>query len=140
MFTLIAQRFALATIQRMKYLILIRGLPGSGKTTLAKLIARDAPHYEADQFFMVNGEYRYDAAAIKAAHVWCQRQTENALADGNSCIVSNTFTRRWEMEPYYAMAEKHGAAVVEAVCRGKWPNVHGVPDEVIAKMAARWEA
>ena len=44
----------------MKELFLLRGLPGSGKSTLAKSL--DGIHVEADQFFMVGGEYKFDAS------------------------------------------------------------------------------
>ena len=50
-------------------LVLIRGLPGSGKSTMAKVLALVGfEHYEADMFFVVNGQYRYDATRIRDAH------------------------------------------------------------------------
>ncbi len=43
-------------------LILIRGLPGSGKTTFAKELASTfgVKHYEADMFFEVDGVYKFN--------------------------------------------------------------------------------
>lgn len=42
-------------------LLLIRGLPGSGKTTMAKQYAQIGyVHCEADQYFERDGEYRFD--------------------------------------------------------------------------------
>lgn len=119
-------------------LVLIRGLPGSGKSTLARRMSTHE-HYEADMFFEQDGEYRYDASKIKNAHEWCQSQTFKALANGKSVVVSNTFTRRFEMEPYFEMCKTFGieSRIIEVT--GNWQNIHGVPDTVIEKMRQRWE-
>jgi energy-coupling factor transporter ATP-binding protein EcfA2 len=42
----------------MKELLLLRGCSGSGKSTLAKSLG--GVHYEADMFFVEDGEYRFD--------------------------------------------------------------------------------
>ena len=52
-------------------LVLIRGLPGSGKSTIAKELAVTGfEHFEADMFFPVDGVYRYEASRIRHAHTW----------------------------------------------------------------------
>lgn len=90
-------------------LLLIRGLPGSGKTTMAKKYAQAGyVHCEADQYFEVDGEYRFDGIKLRAAHDDCLRRAIAALDAGRSVVVSNTFTRRWEMAPYLKAAKKRG--------------------------------
>jgi predicted kinase len=124
----------------MNKLIIIRGLPGSGKTTLAQTIS--LVHYEADQFFMqANGVYEYDKEKIKDAHEWCQKKTEYAMRHLVSpIVVSNTFVKRWEMQPYLDLATSYGYEVFEITMSGPlYPNVHGVPDEVIERMRTNWE-
>lgn len=92
-------------------------------------------HLEADMYFMVGGEYQYDRSLIKQAHTWCQQQARRALAQGKRVVVSNTFTTRAELEPYLDMCAD--VRVIEAT--GSWQNQHGVPDEVLKRMAERWE-
>lgn len=120
-------------------LVLIRGIPGSGKSTMARSMI-EYEHYEADMFFTDNnGAYNYDRDKIKDAHEWCQRETFKALASGKRVVVSNTFTRRFEMEPYFEMAKTFGIEpnIIEAT--GQWDSVHNVPKETIEKMRARFE-
>lgn len=91
-------------------LTLIRGLPGSGKTTYAKCLLyvngrQNTLHIEADQWFEdAGGAYRFDASQLPKAHKWCQTHAEMSLKAGFNVIVSNTFTQIWEMQPYIDMA------------------------------------
>jgi predicted kinase len=122
----------------MSKLTLIRGLPGSGKTTLAKTMTH-AYHVETDMYFMVNGEYKFDPKQLGPAHDWCQRQAALFLESGKDVVVSNTFTRRWEIEPYEKMAKVLGCGFEVLETNGVYQNVHGVPPEAIERMKARWE-
>jgi predicted kinase len=122
-------------------LYLIRGLPGSGKSTLAKRLSSEV--VEADMFFLVNGIYQFDASRIKDAHNWCQVTTRELLAQGKDVAVANTFTRRWELAPYYEMPAHifeitvvHNLTDEELVAC----SVHGVPRETVTAMRERWEA
>ena len=49
----------------MKKLILLRGIPGSGKSTFAKSISNESTgHIESDMFFIKDGEYKFDGSRI----------------------------------------------------------------------------
>ena len=129
----------------MKELFLIRGLPGSGKSTLAKSIG--GIHIEADQYFMENGEYKFDGSKIKLAHNYCRSQTKAWMStDGtqvnvNRIVVSNTFTQEWEMKPYYEMAERFGYRVYSLIVENRHGGVndHGVPVDKLEQMKNRFE-
>jgi uridine kinase len=60
----------------MASMIIVRGLPGSGKSTFAQETLEKSPELvwvEADQFFTdSNGVYVFAPAKIKEAHTWCQ--------------------------------------------------------------------
>lgn len=119
----------------MAHLTIIRGIPGSGKSTLAKTIP--AIHVEADMYFMSEGVYYFDYNYVKKAHEWCLQEVKKNLRDGLDVVVSNTFTRHWEMKSYKELVTKENLTVITAT--GNYQNIHGVPAHVINNMIIRWE-
>jgi tRNA uridine 5-carbamoylmethylation protein Kti12 len=123
-------------------LILIRGISGSGKTTYAKKLMQDDPslsHYEADMYFYKDESYAFNPSKLKDAHAWCKAKTEEDLRNGKSVIVSNTFTQKWEIEPYIQLGKRYGADVILKKATGNYQNIHGVPPEALDRMRSRWE-
>jgi len=127
----------------MTKLYLIRGIPGSGKTTLAEEMLNSGmiDHAtEADKFMVDdNLNYKFDPEKLKLCHKLCQQDAEGFLEMGCNVAVSNTFTRKWEMQAYLDMAEKHGVKIAIIVCQGEYENTHGVPQSVVKKMKNRFE-
>jgi hypothetical protein len=114
-----------------------RGLPGSGKTTEAK--KNSGFHIEEDMLHIKNGIYTFRSDKVKDAHDWCHNQFMAALANNMDVSISNTFTRRWEFERYIYLAERCEASVIVYRMTGEYGSVHGVPDDVFAKMEERFE-
>ena len=134
----------------MPTLYLIRGISGSGKTTLARAIFRGEQATDmmaADDYFYEEGEYRFNPSDLPKAHAWCLEEARSTLEEGACAIVHNTFTQRWEMEPYIKLADEMGARLVvvstyDGGCTDEElaeRNSHGVPLEAIKSMRARWE-
>lgn len=124
-------------------LIIIRGLPGSGKSTYAETILQDNPsavHFEADQFFVKwPVGYSYDIKLIGAAHDWCYSNVVRTLWQGSDVVVSNTFTKPWEMERYLAIPTIVDNVTIRVIeMRTQFENIHGVPEDKLKEMAARW--
>ena len=134
-----------------KVLYIVRGIPGSGKSTFAKkLVGEDFLVCEADKYFInqENGKYEFDISKIKDAHKWCQNIVETYMRDSlindqyyREIAVSNTFTQEWEMEPYLELAKTYGYKVFSIVVENRHGgiNQHGVPEEKLEQMKNRFE-
>ena len=128
-----------------KVLYIVRGVPGSGKSTFAKSLG--GTHFETDKFFMVEGEYKFDGTKIKEAHKWCQDSVNTAMLLNHTSglnsiiVVSNTFTQEWEMEAYFQMANYFDYKVFSIVVENRHGgiNQHGVPEDKIQIMKDRFE-
>jgi len=125
----------------MKTLYIVRGLPGSGKSTLASKMVPKSRIKEADMYHIDNnGVYNFNPSNIKASHEWCYSQVSNLLKRSNrDCVVANTFTQRWEYQPYMDLAKEYGFDFMIIDCHGEWDNIHNVPEEVMVRMSERWE-
>ena len=123
----------------MKTLILVRGLPGAGKSTFAKTLG--GIHIEADHYFMKDGEYKFDASKLKQAHEYCRTSTEGWMVEGYNIVVSNTFTQEWEMETYYELAKRYDYQVHSLIVENRHDGVneHGVPADKLEQMKNRFE-
>ncbi len=122
-----------------KQITLVRGVSGSGKSTVANLISGYV--VSADDYFMVDGIYKFDPSQLKSAHQYCQSLVETHMERGVNVVVANTFTRKWEMDAYFSLADKYGymihTIIVENRHGGK--NIHDVPPEAINNMKERFE-
>ena len=139
---------------------IIRGLPGSGKSTAAREIAslftaNQVIICSADDFFCCDykhnnsGDYKFNPELLGEAHAWCRGQAELAMKLDIECvIIDNTNTRKWEYKPYLLMAARFEYEVNTTII-GKFDeesiklyaerNTHGVPFEAIQRMADRFE-
>lgn len=147
----------------MPLLVIMRGLPGAGKSTRARNMygvltpaAFAGPKCEAvvcsqDHYFMdwSTGEYNFNGALIERAAEKCLRQLETQLKRQTPLVVlDNTNSRHWEFADALTMARDNaydyefvdifdGDLTDEELAAR---NTHGVPVDVIAKMRERWEA
>ena len=133
-----------------KTLYIVRGLPGSGKSTFAKkLVGHDFLVCEADKYFTdAEGNYNFDVTKLKDAHKWCHDRVETYMKDSlvnnqfyREIAVSNTFTQEWEMKPYYLLAEKYGYKIFCVIVENRHggTNLHDVPKDKLEIMRNRFE-
>lgn len=116
-------------------LVLIRGLPGCGKTTLAiRYKNQGYEHVEADQFFESDDEYVFDERLLSDAHAWCLQRTSEALKKGEHVVVANVFATLEDVNPYVDLG--FDFQIIDATYKGQ--PVHPVPADVMKRMRAIW--
>jgi len=136
------------TVQYKGDLILLRGIPGSGKSTLGEIILQTTQQQKpdvlsADNFFVdENGVYNFDSTKLKEAHNMCQQKcAERMRLEFSKIVVANTFTQEWEMQPYFEMAKRYGYRIHTIIVENRHgsKNVHNVPDDKLEQMKDRFE-
>jgi tRNA uridine 5-carbamoylmethylation protein Kti12 len=146
----------------MTKLYIIRGLPGSGKSTYARQFIRsqedaaiqnfikevdmtfdDIPgflHIEADMFFETDTNYNFDTRLLRTAHQWCYANAVKHLRNGFNVVVSNTFTTMKEMAKYLEINDFVDDVAIEVIeIKTQFKSVHNIPDEKFQQMKDRWQ-
>lgn len=126
--------------------ILLRGIPGSGKSTYAKKHYPDATVCSADNFFVQkDGTYKFRAELLGRAHEQCHQKFKQALRDKvRTIVVDNTNTKLREYKWYLQDARNYGYDVIfvrldTPVDVAASRNAHGVPLDAVQRMADRMD-
>lgn len=127
-----------------RLVVILRGFPGSGKSSLANLLRKQVPSeiVSADDNWM-------GPDGLQVAHEHCHQAFLGFLKARRSVvIVDNTNVRKQDYSFYWSRAESEGYAVVllEMVCEStteleqlRKRSVHNVPGGAVGAMWARWE-
>ena len=141
--------------QRLRFLfdpqklILVRGVPGSGKTTFANRLFSRCPtsirtgrgivNWENDMFFMKNGKYEWSRERLPDAIEWCNSHVVQSLMRGATVIVSNTFIKHVHMCELINAADALGIHQVVFRMTGKHKDIHNVPKDIVENMRANMD-
>ena len=129
----------------MKMLYLVRGLPGSGKSTFAETLAKalSAPQFEHDTYlYTEEGEYLWTPARMAFAYRQCLGDTEATMVAGYpAVVVSNVFPTAKSMKNYVKLANEHGYGVTYAVIENRrgGKDIHSVPAEALDGMESAFQ-
>lgn len=121
-----------------KLMIIMRGIPGSGKSTIAKLIQQGLPNsivLSTDDLFMTpEGVYNFDPKKLGINHKQNQSKAMKACEEGKNVIIDNTNTKQSEVNEYVKIAQQYGYKISVVSVLEQQPiafkrNSHGVPEE-----------
>lgn len=151
---------------RLPIVVILRGIPGSGKSTIGRELRAvcgelqvDCSICSADFFFETPRGYAFDVKGLGKAHDACKdsftrailaslQRADSAASTSRVVVLDNTNTQRWEYEPYQDIAAKYGCLVrvLEMTCsdagtafRMGQRNSHGVAPSKVVSMFLRWE-
>ncbi len=125
----------------MQHVVILRGAPGSGKSTYAK---KKYPNYtivSADDYMMENDEYVFHPSKLQDAHNACKREFLHALELGEDIVVDNTNILATNVAFYAEAALAYGAKLdiltldIRDCEIAANRNIHGVPPH---KVQAMW--
>lgn len=144
----------------IKYMTILRGLPGAGTTTLANRYKdkhKDSCYICSTDDYWVrpDGTYDFNYMLLGQSHLWNQKRVQDII-DKNMdvwydtvVVIDNTNVTFNEMKPYIKMGVENGYHIefkepdvwwkydVEECFR---KNTHGVPYATILKMYQRFES
>ncbi len=133
--------------------IIMRGIPGSGKSTYAEneQIGYAMGHtsdfqcrtFSADHFFLLDGQYRFDPSKLGEAHNQCLRRftahVSGPLPTNSVLFVDNTNITVAEIAPYAQLALAFGfeleiltLEIDPEIAFGR--QVHGAPLHTLFRM------
>ena len=146
----------------IKRMVFVRGLPGSGKSTIAK--AYKEKHIRpkdscwvcaTDNYWMrPDGKYDFNYDLLGWSHIWNQRRVEEILnTEVNSewdtiVVVDNTNINFSEMKPYIRLGLLYKYDIVFSEPDTEWKynveecykrNTHGVPYSTMLRMYKAWQ-
>lgn len=127
----------------MKKLIIMRGIPGSGKTTKANELMKASPdsvRCSADDFpgYYLSGSYQWSQETATLAYFYCRNLFLHHLAKGTSLIVvDNMHIKKRDYKFFKKEAIKNGYEV--EICEIPFDktqvslytrrNLHGITEE-----------
>ena len=116
---------------------IIRGLPGSGKTTLAINEFPDLFRIEADMYLTRGGEYVFTPELAAQATEWLYAQVEAAAEAGIDFVITGVFSGETErLTNVIEIAADRGYEVYIHTLDSDYGNTHGVPERTIKLMKA----
>jgi uridine kinase len=145
----------LTDTKMVKNVIFLRGISGSGKTTISNILVdllgpEKAISFSADNYFTIDGVYKFDFQKISEAHKDCVNSMETALKSPtvHYIIMDNTHTQLWHLHNAENIANQYGAKLYYldidvpnkehfSLCLKR--QRHNVPEDILLQQWMNWE-
>jgi tRNA uridine 5-carbamoylmethylation protein Kti12 len=140
---------------KLKTVIFLRGISGTGKTTISNALSQllgseNVVSYSADNYFTINGVYNFDIKRAPDAHKYCVNSMEIALQSPTIryIIMDNTHTQLWHLYNAENIANKYCANLyyIDITVPDKAHFLlclkrqrHNVPEDVLLYQWNNWE-
>lgn len=136
----------------MKTMVIMRGPPGSGKSTFVQLVREigtagtEPLVLSLDTFRFVDGKYVFDPSREKEVVAQYHEAVKRACDTGVALIVlDNVHSRLWEFERTRKMGEAAGYRVFVLEVQAEFWTcldrmVHPVPFDKLKEIFERWES
>ncbi|XP_021065975.1 NEDD4-binding protein 2 [Mus pahari] len=114
-------------------LVLLRGLPGSGKSFLARTLQEDNPGgviLSTDDYFYINGQYQFDVKYLGEAHEWNQNRGKSG------CKGLRTASQKHKYKVLFREPDTWWKFKPKELARR---NIHGVSKEKISRMLEHYQ-
>ena len=125
-------------------LVIMSGIPGSGKSTYVRENYPDAVVCSADDYFTDSqGHYFFQGNKLNKAHLECKMNFVTAIGQSKPLIVVDNTNLNWRETGDYVetgLEAGYNVLVVRLLVEPEVAasrNVHGVPAEAINRMSAK---
>ena len=138
-----------------KNIVLIRGVSGSGKSTIGDLMNYYTKTRELDEcasiltiatddMFYTDGKYIFDPSKLSEYHHATLQLVVTHMKQHDEMgliFVCNTFTQEWEMKPYMEAADIYDYRVHTIIVENRHgsDSIHNVPLPAVAAQMKRFE-
>lgn len=129
---------------KLKNVVIVRGVAGSGKSTFASLLAQaqNGKIVEADKFAYQGDEYVWRAEDLASYHKNAMAEFEKHVKNGEELIIVSNVSAKWrDFKFYFNKAKESGYQVTSLVVenRNETKSIHNVPDETITRMRENFQ-